>query len=463
MSIKLFNTLYFILLIKRSIIDFMALKTFIDVEEFLDSFSYIDKSNPPGLIRKSRLERMVGLLNWIGNPQDSFKSIHLAGSKGKGSTATFISTLLEAKGYKAGLYLSPHVSDFRERFTLAGSYFSDDFYILVANKLQTLVEGYKNDSSLGQEKPTTFEMYTAYSYLLFKEYGCDYCVIETGLGGRLDATNTLNSIASVITPIELEHTSVLGDSVEKIAIEKSKIIKESQVVFSSKQDKEALSVIQSECSNQNSTLYTFDDNILDFSSIISEKGERVSFTLNDKKYDLQLSVFTEKQGENVALAILVADKLGFLSDEGIKRIEKATIKGRFTRLKINNVDVVIDVAHTQKSILDTVETFKTIFNASTVIFGAVEGKDITHMLKILLDSFSHLIISQPGTFKKSDIEEIFKIAKEINPNKDIKLIKDNEEALSYSIDRKAPILITGSFYLAGPMINILEDKYGVKC
>ena len=85
------------------------------------------------------------------------------------------------------------------------------------------------------------------------------------------------------------------------------------------------------------------------------------------------------------------------------------------------------------------------------------------MLKILLDSFSHLIISQPGTFKKSDIEEIYKIAKEINPNKDIKLIKDNEEALSYAIDRKAPILITGSFYLAGPMINILEDKYGVKC
>ena len=442
----------------------MAFKTFIDVEEYLDSFSYIDKSNPPGLIRKSRLERMVNLLNWIGNPQNDFKAIHIAGSKGKGSTATFTSVLLEAKGYATGLYLSPHVSDFRERFTLAGKYFSDDFYISVANKLSNLILGFKNDYSLGQEKPTTFEMYTAYAYLLFKEYGCEYCVIETGLGGRLDATNTINSIASVITPIELEHTSILGDTIEKIATEKSKIIKKSQCVFVSRQDDKALSIIENECNNNGSILFSFNDNIQNFSSRVTNFGEVVSFNIkNENKYTLNLSVYGEKQAENAALSILIASKLGFLSDEGIKSIEKIKIKARFMRLKVNNIDIVIDVAHTPKSILDTTNTFKAIFEDATLIFGAVEGKDIEHMVKILINNFSHIILSRPGTFKKSNIEEIYNIAKENDPTKDIIVIEDNQKAIEEALNRKKPILITGSFYLAGPMINYLEDKYGIEC
>ena len=443
----------------------MAFKTFKDVEEYLDSFSYIDKSNPPGLIRKSRLERMINLLSFIGNPQTSFKAIHIAGSKGKGSTATFTSVLLEAKGYKTGLYLSPHVSNFRERFTVAGKFFSDDFYIEVANKLSLLINGFKNDKSLGQENPTTFEMYTAYAYLLFKEYGCEYCVIETGLGGRLDATNTLNSIAAVITPIELEHTSVLGDTIEKIAIEKSKIIKPSQFVFSSKQEKNVLQLLKKECLEKGSTLFTFDDYIQSFSYNITNKGEVLSFKIKDgQEYSLQLSVFGEKQAENVALSILIASKLGFISSNGIKKIESLIIKARFMRLHLDQTDIVIDVAHTQKSILDTTNTFRSIYHDdTTLIFGAVEGKDITHMLKILVANFSHIIISRPGTFKKSNIDEIYNIAKEIDSKIDIIVIEDNKEALNKALERKKPILITGSFYLAGPMINILEDEYGIKC
>lgn len=443
----------------------MALNTFNEVVNYLDSFSYSDKSKAPGIIRENRLERMENLLKWIKNPEKDLKIIHLAGSKGKGSTATYLAILLKNKGYKTGLYLSPHVSDYRERFTLAGRFFDDDFLIETANLLKNLLIGFTNPAEYGSPLPSTFEIYTAYAYLLFKESGCTHAVIETGIGGRLDATNTTNSIASVILPIELEHTSILGDTIEKIAYEKSKIIKEHQVVFSASQAKEALNVIKTEAVNNNSKFYYFDDEIINFHSETLIKGEHLKFQLKaGSSFDLQLSVFGRKQAENIALAILIASKLNFLTACGINELQRIIIKGRFMPLKINNVPVVIDVAHTKNSILSTASTFYSIYkNDVTVIFGALEGKDVTHMLETLISNFDNLIISQPGTFKKSNIEDIYSSALKLTKEKNILLIKDNKDALDTALKLNKPILITGSFYLAGPMLDIMEEHYGIKC
>ncbi|MFA7539910.1 MAG: bifunctional folylpolyglutamate synthase/dihydrofolate synthase, partial [Sphaerochaetaceae bacterium] len=193
---------------------------------YMESFANLERKTGDYSPREYRLDRMGKLLTHLGNPERSFKSIHIAGSKGKGSTAIFIAKGLSALGYKTGLYASPHLVDYRERFTLSGTFFSEEALVKSGNSLVEKLEGFSFSDEWGVSEPTAFELYTAYAYLLFKENKCSWAVIETGLGGRLDATNTLTPEASVITPIELEHTAILGNTLSLIAYEKGKIIKE---------------------------------------------------------------------------------------------------------------------------------------------------------------------------------------------------------------------------------------------
>ena len=153
----------------------MHFDSFDDVTQWLDSFTPPFLSSP-GLIREARLDRMRLLLAALGNPEDGFKAIHVAGSKGKGSTCRFISAMLAASGERTGLYLSPHLVDYRERFTLDGAFFFDKDLIEVACRLADVVEGFNLDPSYGFKKPTTFELYTAYAYMLFRHAGCTWAV-----------------------------------------------------------------------------------------------------------------------------------------------------------------------------------------------------------------------------------------------------------------------------------------------
>lgn len=172
-----------------------------NAEEILDRFflSYMPGKDSVGKLRDIRLERMNEILEVLGNPERNLTLVHVAGSKGKGSMSSILAKLLEGKGCKTGLFLSPHVFSLFERFTLSSSFFSDEEYLYVLNRLE-------KDLDKLSFRPSTFELYTAYAYLLFSMTGCTHAVIETGLGGRLDATNTIDPWFSVIMPIELEHT-----------------------------------------------------------------------------------------------------------------------------------------------------------------------------------------------------------------------------------------------------------------
>ena len=226
----------------------MAFESFDQAIQYMNSFMNLERHTDKYSEKTYRLDRVRRMLELLGNPQNSYKTIHVAGSKGKGSTAAFIANALQALGYKTGLYMSPHVSDYRERFTLCGTFIDDSDLIRTADELK---EGIKS-----VEDPTTFELYTVFAFLLFKNIGCSWAVIETGMGGRLDATNVLLPQACVLTPIELEHTKILGDTIEKIATEKSKIIKPNTPVFVSLQKDEAMKVFKAEASSCNSNIYT---------------------------------------------------------------------------------------------------------------------------------------------------------------------------------------------------------------
>ena len=403
-----------------------------------------------GLLRDNRLERMELLLSHLGNPEKSFKTIHIAGSKGKGSTAFFISRMLAKSGMKCGLYLSPHVYDIRERFTLSGVFFSDESYLKAAEELSEMLTDFNLPSRLGPNRPTTFELYTAYAYMLFRNECCTYAVIETGLGGRLDATNTISPIAEIITTIELEHTEILGSTIEKIAEEKAGIIKRSSKAFAGNTSEEALSVIKKRCCQMNAELTLFNDAY----SNVSINGYDASAELDGKTVMIRLPLPSEKEGEDALLGYLALSKLGLIN-EGFFDLSDLSLPGRYEHVS----RFIFDGAHTKasaESLRDTLLSNEDLED-STLIFSAAEGKDIKDMLLALAPLFNRIIISKPDSFKRSDPKGIYQLSMSLFPDKETYLIEDSIEAVRKAEELSGIILVTGSFYLVSRIRRAIDE------
>jgi dihydrofolate synthase/folylpolyglutamate synthase len=444
----------------------MQISSFEDVIRFTEQFTNLEKQTSHYTTRTYRLDRMHVLLAHLGNPELAFKKIHLAGSKGKGSTASYLASALTAMGYKTGLYLSPHLVDYRERFTLSGTFFDDSFLVSTGQELADSIEGFTFRDEWGETNPTTFELFTAYAYLLFRNSGCSWAIIETGLGGRLDATNTIIPEASVLCPIELEHTKILGSTIREIAIEKSKIIKKGVPVFIGLEEGEALDVFLSEAEGQHSTPYLLKEYMDSLTSSTTSEGEQVHYRWrNGEEEHLCLSMRGLVQAQNSALAMLVLKTLNLFDQAMLPAIESNQIPGRFQQLS-KDPSLYVDGAHTTRSLQALLSSFSSLHPSkeNTVIFGALEDKDHAHMLSLLLDYFQRIIISRPGTFKKSDInhlhEFLLALAAKREKQYEILLIEDNLSALKEAFSRTAKegaILTCGSFYLAGGIASAYEQ------
>jgi len=436
----------------------MQFTSFQEVVTYMESFTNLEKQTDHYTTRTYRLDRMHAILSHIGNPEQSFKKIHLAGSKGKGSTASYLASGLTSLGYKTGLYVSPHLVDYRERFTLSGTFFPDTLLIEAGNELRRRLEGFSFSDQWGETHPTTFELFTAFAYLLFFLTGCEWAVIETGLGGRLDATNTIVPEACVLCPIELEHTKILGDTLSKIAYEKSKILKYRVPCFIGYQEPEVMEVFCKEAQSQQSTVTKLSEELLTHSFKITDNKEIVEYWWRDNTHEvLTLSMMGKVQAQNCALALLVLRKLGLFGERTIAALQQNTLPGRFQKIA-ENPDIYLDGAHTAHSLAALLESFSSLYPSkeNTIIYGALEDKDHNHMGSLVLDHFTHVIISRPGTFKKSDItlieQKLLSLASARDKEYDIRLIENNQEALLSAIastPSSAAILVCGSFYLAG--------------
>ncbi len=423
-----------------------------ELETVFDSFA---PSMPDERTRERRLERMEALLDRLGNPEKAYRTYHIAGSKGKGSTAAYLAALLEGSGKVCGLYTSPHLFTIRERFTLSGKFFPDEFYITICNELLARINGFGLPEELGPEKPTVFEMYTAYGYMLFQRWGCTDAVIETGLGGRLDATNTIMSEAVFLTPIELEHTDVLGETITAIAREKAGIIRTNSPVFTAEENPDADKVFREKAETMDAPYYPLPEFLAAMETETTIDGEQAELTLNGKEYKLHLKMATKAMAENAALAILGADKLGFLTENGIREMERVQLPGRFERRTVENHLVVIDTAHTVHSAAVTRDAFIRIAkNNPVLIFTLVAGKDEDGIMKTLFPPFRRVIITKPSGYKKSNPAELAGRAESIFPEKHIIYIESPDAALDVALREESSILITGSFYLASEMSKL---------
>jgi len=450
--------------------------------------------------RVYRLDRMRGLCGHFGNPQEEFKKIHIAGSKGKGSTAAYMGELLAASGARIGIYSSPHLVDYRERFRIAGAEYPEELALETARQL---LEGLAdmNDKLPGAGEATTFELLTLFAFLLFRNTDCDYAVLETGLGGRLDATNVIeHPDAVLITNIERENTEILGDDISEIAGEKAGIIKDSSRVWTAKLPASAQNIIRLRIGETQSSLTELVERLVRIEKLPSSSNRIDEFAWKLRWRDsktvstapatrrisageanprapasekIRLSMGGYVQAENAALALLAARGLepcldfnGTKYAAGIAAIEQVSLPGRFQFLR-ENPPIVLDGAHTPRSIAAVYDGFAQLISRYTsdspvLLFGSVAGKDHVSMARILCGGgspiFGDIIVSTPGNFKLSDPRQVAESF--VSQGANVKLILNVKEAWIATLklaDNKRPILITGSFYMIGEIASLNSD------
>lgn len=322
----------------------------------------------------------------FSNPQTAYKSIHIAGSKGKGSVAAMLSALLTEAGYKTGLYTSPHVNDFRERITENGRFFSDAAYL---EAFQAIRQGVL--PHIGQEsepQPSWFELVTLTAFVLFRQERLDWAVVETGMGGRLDATNIVQPELTVLTPIELEHCEYLGNTIPLIAAEKAGIIKAGIPVFCSRQQTSAFEVFKIQAAALNAPFFYIPDFIEMIEHHLTPQGREVTISFSaehpvgalfKRPLHTMLPLFTPVQTENAALAA-AAFKYYFpgTPEELIEKgLSKAWLPARFQLLSTNPL-IVIDGAHTHNSIQTCADTFFSLISGGSDASGSYTGTSSVH-------------------------------------------------------------------------------------
>ena len=427
------------------------------------------------------LETMQFFCQKLNNPQNSSKSIHIAGSKGKGSLSAFVSSILEEAGYKTGLYTSPHILDFAERIKSAHDFLSSDVYEKSAKELEKAVRSVKDEDLPAQRAITWFELVTLYAFLCFKNYGADWSVYEVGLGGRLDATNVIRPEVCCITSLELEHTEYLGNTIEEIAREKGGIIKEGvpivlfEQTFSHGQAKEVIEKIARE---KNAPFIYMPDVIssIDKSYFQDEKGKifmqvKITSPLFSRPLKASLQLLGDIQLKNAAMAaVAVKTAMPKISEEIIERgLEKAFLPARFEIIspvpQFPDIPyLIIDGAHTVKSISFLLDTLQDIsFDKGALLFGCAADKDVEDMAKELYPHFYHITLTKPGNVKQSDLERMIKAFESAKiGEKSVESGEDFEDMIQKSFskanEKKRALVVAGSFYLAAEVKKFLQEK-----
>ena len=401
---------------------------------------------------KFGLENIQKFLQVLGNPQHKLECFHIAGSNGKGSTASFIASILQTAGYKTGLYTSPHFIKFNERIRINGEEIEDEY-------IATFYE--KHEAFITENKLTFFEVTTALAFTYFDERKVKYAVIETGLGGRLDATNVLKPLAVVLTSISLEHTNYLGNTIEAIAAEKAAIIKPNTKVFLGILPEKADEIVQQKCEEVDSELFELEDYIIKRDSYLELYTEE----LDIDRLDSPLHGYYQKY--NAALATLVVNKTLGLEDldifeDGLKHVvENTKIQGRY-EIVSENPRIIFDSAHNPEGIDSFLSEFqkeKKLYSKTHLLFGVMKDKEIETMLaklKPIFDEFHFTDI----TFERAEKKENLKAVADTLKLKSDVIGNSIEFYRHFQLQQnsKECLVILGSMYLVGEIKKGLNEK-----
>ena len=409
---------------------------------------------------KMDLENIRSLVSFASHPERTFKVVHVAGTNGKGSTCAMIASALIAQGYRVGLYTSPHVLDFSERIKIG------DVQIPL-DSLEALTDFFRQE--IVRLRATFFEATTAIMFKYFADEKVDVAVVETGLGGRLDATNIVTPLVSVITGIGLDHTEVLGDTVEKIALEKAGIIKEKIPAIVNVTGEELKNVFR-EVSRNLSAPLEFVQEVVRLSGVSSGLEEclfdAVVSGVEYKKVRVSLGGLHQVQNATTAiLALQALNRSGVrVSKEsiyhGLSRINENT--GHRGRMEIvsRNPLIIVDVAHNPDGARVLSEALEPLSGRRGILlFGAMRDKDSASMLNTLRKWFDVVILCQLQIGRSLSIDELKKLSDDINLSSQV--FSNSSDALASALGQLVEdrfLLIAGSHYLAGEIVPNLQ-KY----
>lgn len=444
--------------------------TYQEALQYLDSFINYEKVDEYNYKASLKLERMKRLAALLGDPQRGTRSIHIAGSKGKGSTASYAYSILRCAGYRVGLYTSPHLISFRERIRINDELISEEDLARILTKIREVI-----DSLMRDERPTFFEVYTALSFLYFKEKRIDFAVYEVGLGGRLDATNLVEPLVCAITSLSYEHTEKLGFTLEEIAAEKCGIIKNDVICISAPQEKEALKTIEDICMERRSKLFLVGKNIL-FKEVESNENLNI-FSVSGmfQEYPhLKTALIGPHQIVNAATAIGIIEALRFrdiiIPTEAIRKgIEDAKWDGR---LEVINKKpfIVLDGAQNRASAHALAEAIKKIFiyKRLILVLGVSKDKDINGILEELMPISGSIVLTKSKVAERAmEPVKIKESAENISAgSKNIVLTSNIDEALKKAksiAETDDLILITGSLFVVGEAKSYLAKENPSEC
>ena len=352
------------------------------------------------------LDRMFALMDALGEPQNAYPIIHVAGTKGKGSTSALCASALQAAGYKVGLYTSPHLADYCERIQIDASPLAHGQLVALVDEVRPAVARVP--------KLTTFEITTAIGFLAFARAGVDAAVVEVGLGGRLDATNVATPRVSVITSLSMDHTAVLGGTLAKIAGEKAGIIKEGIPVVSSPQKAEALDVLERVARERSASL-TLVGRDVKF-AFVSSSLDGQHFIIHNSEFRImnyEIPLLGQHQMINAATAYAALQASGLaVSDESIQKgFSQVKWPARFEVAR-REPPVIFDSAHNDDSFARLRETLETYFPGRPVylIFGASEDKNIPGMFREMKPKIRKLIATRADHPRALEVEKILGLA-----------------------------------------------------
>ncbi len=429
--------------------------------EYIASFVDYEKTRLFDYPEAFKLDRMRALAKAFGNPQNATDSVIIAGSKGKGSVAVFLSSILRMENLRVGLFTSPHLLDVRERIRVNGICISQARFTEAVLKLRGVLDEY----AWRKNPPTYFEVLTVIALHHFKEMKAQVAVLEVGLGGLYDSTNIVKAKVVGITPISLEHTDKLGKTVAKIAVQKCGVIKGREIVVSAAQPAEAESIVQKAVLDQEAELYRVGREIR-----IVERGHDEKIQEFDVKtpfgqyYGLQTELLGFHQIENAALAVALAKglekKTRFQIGESAVRqgVRDAQWPGRLEKIDDRPV-VVLDGAHNPDSMRRALDGLRRHYGSQTVVavFGCSEDKDASGMLEILSRETKGIFLTKAATPRAASPRQLLQFAENAGVRAEIE--EDPVNALQKAREQAGDgglVLVAGSLFLVADILQARE-------
>ncbi|KIL44571.1 bifunctional folylpolyglutamate synthase/dihydrofolate synthase [Jeotgalibacillus soli] len=417
------------------------------IETYDEAISWIHGRLRLGV--KPGLKRMEWMMEQLGNPEQKMKAVHIGGTNGKGSTVTFLRSILQASKLTVGTFTSPYFETFNERISVNGLPITDEEWLKLVQMIEPLANQME-ESELGS--PTEFEVITAMMFVYFGDINpVDIVLIEVGLGGRLDSTNIISPIASVITSIGLDHVAILGDTYTQIAFEKAGIIKTSVPVVANIKREDAKEVIKEVAKKQHAPVLFYSENFHAVIQPFEQLGERFVYLEGEESLQAEIQMVGEHQIENASLAIktfqLIHEELGVLFNEDMIRtgMKKALWPGRMEIVNQSPI-VVMDGAHNVEGIEALVHTLHRIFpgKKAHILFAAVADKDLSKMVSMLDEAGTSIAFTSFDLPRAAAAEALYEISSHqqksiVNWQKWVEnhLLKDPSDEL---------LVITGSLY-----------------